>query len=85
MNVTSPWSGHPYTHIFIALVLERLCSGHRACVHGEGAPVPASVGRRRLVPLELEISDIGENVEPPMFCRLLTSNHRQTLGNQELK
>ena len=52
-------------------------------MHGEGAPVPASVGRRRLVPLE--ISEIGENVEPPMFCRLLTSNHRQTLGNQELK
>ena len=59
-------------------------SGHRACVHGEGAPVPASVGRRRLVPLEIR-SEIGEDVEPPMFCRLLTSNHRQTLGNQELK
>ena len=58
-------------------------SGHRACVHGEGALVPASVGCYRLVPLE--ISEIRENVEPPMFCRLLTSNHRQTLGNQELK
>ena len=58
-------------------------SGHRACVHGEGAPAPASVGRRRLVPLGL--SEIGENVEPPMFCRLLTSNHRQNLRNQELE
>ena len=72
-----------HIRIFIALVLARLCSGHRACVHGEGAPVPASVGRRRLVPLDL--SEIGENVEPPMFCRLLTSNYRQTLENQELK
>ena len=67
---------------FIALVLRDL-SGHRACVHGVSAPVPASVGRRRLVPLGL--SEIGENVEPPMFCRLLTSNHRQTLKNPELK
>ena len=72
-----------HVRICIALVLERLWSGHRACVHGEGAPAPASVGRRRLVPLGL--SEIGENVEPPMFCRLLTSNHRQTLKNPELK
>ena len=52
-------------------------------MHGEGAPVPASVGRRPLVPLGL--SEIGENVESPMFCRLLTSNHRQTLKTPELK